>query len=130
MRISDWSSDVGSSDLHGLVRHGRNIRPARSAASHDASDLENALCAHLRLIVEDAAEMLAVRKNLCLIRQVRPTRINQINAWQPIFRRDFLRAPALFYRQRIIGAAFHRRTVAHDTYPSPRNAATAPPHPP
>src|SRR3546814_8845017 len=72
--------------------HGRNIRPARSAASHDASDLENALCAHLRLIVEDAAEMLAVRKNLCLIRQVRPTRINQINAWQPIFRRDFLRA--------------------------------------
>src|SRR3546814_6309253 len=70
---------------HGLVRHGRNIRPARSAASHDASDLENALCAHLRLIVEDAAEMLAVRKNLCLIRQVRPTRINQINAWQPIF---------------------------------------------
>src|SRR3546814_5475122 len=102
MRISDWSSDVCSSDL-----------------------LENALCAHLRLIVEDAAEMLAVRKNLCLIRQVRPTRINQINAWQPIFRRDFLRAQVLFYRQRIIGAAFHRRIVADDHDLSPRYAANA-----
>src|SRR3546814_4313407 len=30
---------------HGFVRHGLNIRTARSAASHDASDLENALCA-------------------------------------------------------------------------------------
>src|SRR3546814_10390028 len=70
---------------HGLVRHGRNIRPASSAASHDASDLENALCAHLRLIVADTDEMPAVRKKLCLIRQVRPSRINQKTIWQPIF---------------------------------------------
>src|SRR3546814_7623018 len=80
MRISDWSSDVCSSDL------------------------------------EDAAEMLAVGKNLRLIRQVRPTRINQINAWQPIFRRDFLRAQVLFDRQRIIGAAFHRRKIGRASW--------------
>src|SRR3546814_14358645 len=49
---------------HGLVRHGRNIRPARSAASHDASDRANALVAHLRPLLADSAEKPAVRKNL------------------------------------------------------------------
>src|SRR3546814_7066076 len=70
MRISDWSSDVCSSDLR-LVRHRRNIGPARRAASHHAGDLRNALGRHLRLIVENPPEMVAVGKDLRLVRQVR-----------------------------------------------------------
>src|SRR3546814_1223955 len=40
-------------DDHRLVRHRRNIGPARRAASHHAGDLRNALGRHLRLIVEN-----------------------------------------------------------------------------
>ena len=56
---------------HCLIAHGGNIRAAGCAASHHARDLGDALGRHLRLIVEQPAEMIPVRKNLGLMRQVR-----------------------------------------------------------
>ncbi len=58
--------------------------------------------------------MVAVRENLILIGQVRAAGIDQIDAGQAIFARDFLRAQVLFHRHRIIGAALHCRIVADD----------------
>src|SRR3546814_5085361 len=73
MRISDWSSDVCSSDL------------------------------------EDAPEMVAVGKDLVLMRQVRAARIDEIDAGQAVRLGDLLRAEMLLDGHRIIGAAFYRR---------------------
>src|SRR3546814_14273563 len=80
MRISDWSSDVCSSDLHG--------------------DLRNALGRHGGLVEEDAPEVIAVRKDLVLVGQIGPARIHQVNARQPIMLCDFLGPQVIIDGQR------------------------------
>src|SRR5690606_40038916 len=75
----DWSSDVCSSDL----AHRGNIGTAGGAASHHAGDLRNTLRAHIGLVEEDAPEMVAVWKNLGLVRQVRAAAVDKIDARQP-----------------------------------------------
>ncbi len=69
-------------DDHGLIGHRGHIGAAGGAASHDAGDLGDALGRHLRLVVEDPAEMLLVGKNLGLKRQIRAAGIDQIDAGQ------------------------------------------------
>ena len=101
-------------DDHRLVRHGRHIGAARGARAHDAGDLCDPVRAHTRLIEEDAPEMITVGEDLGLVRQVRPARINEINAGQLILLGDLLRAKMLFHRHRKIGAALHRGVVGHD----------------
>src|SRR3546814_8820549 len=73
--------------------------PARLSASHRACDLRNALGRHLRLIVENPPEMVAVGKDLRLVRQVRAARIHQIDAWQTVLLGDLLRAEMLLHRR-------------------------------
>ncbi|MND90580.1 hypothetical protein D3C80_826670 [compost metagenome] len=99
---------------HRLIGHGRHIGAARRAASHHASDLRDTRRRHLRLIVEDAAEMIAVRKDFRLMRQVGPAGIDQIDAGQAVFRGDLLRPQMLLHRHREIGAALHRRVMGDD----------------
>ena len=69
---------------------------------------------HLRLVEEDAAEMVAVGKDLGLVRQVGAAAIDQIDAGQPVLLRDLLRAQMLLHRHREIGAALHRGVVGDD----------------
>ena len=71
---------------------------------------------HIGLVEEDAAEMVAVGEHLILIGQVGAAGIHQIDAGQPVFSGDFLRAQMLLHRHRIIGAALHGGIVAdhHD----------------
>ena len=85
--------------------------------------------AHLRLVEEDAAEMVAVGKHLGLVRQVGAAAVDQIDARQPVGLGDFLRAEMLLDRHRIIGAALHRGVVADDHHLPPRHAADARDHP-
>ncbi len=99
---------------HRLVAHGGHIGAARRARPHDHGDLRNARSRHLRLIIENASEMVAVREHLILIGQIGPAGIDQIDAGQTVLARDFLRAQMLLDRDRIIGAALHRRIVADD----------------
>jgi hypothetical protein len=92
--------------------------------------ITHAICAmpfrrHLRLIVEDAAEMVAVGEHLRLVRQISPARVHQVHARQPVLQRDLLRAQMLLHRHRIVSAAFDRGVVAHDH----RLAARHPPDP-
>ena len=114
---------------HRLVRHGGDVGTPRRAASHHAGDLRDALGGHVRLIEEDAPEMLAIGEHLGLMRQVRAARIDQIDARQPVLARDVLRAQVLLYRQRVIGAALHRGVVAHDHALAAGDAADARDHP-
>ena len=80
---------------------------------------------HIGLVVEDAAEVLAIGKDLVLIRQVGPAGIDQIEAGQIVLQRDFLGAQMLLYRQRIVGAALDRRIIDDDDHLTALDAADA-----
>ena len=97
-----------------LVRHRRHIGPARGAGSHHHRDLSDAGRRHARLVEEDPSEMVAVGKDLGLVRQIGPARVDQINAGQTVLRRDLLGAQMLLHRHRIIRAALDRRVVGDD----------------
>ena len=108
-----------------LVRHGRHIGAAGGAGAHHDGDLRNALRGHLRLVVEDAAEMPLVRKDLVLHRQEGAAGIDHVDAGQIVLPRDILRAQMLLHRHRIVGAALDGGVVGDDDAFAPRNA----PHP-
>ena len=65
-----------------LVGHRRHIGAAGRAGAHHHRDLRDARRRHARLIVEDAAEMLAVGKHLGLMRQIGAAGIDEIDAGQ------------------------------------------------
>ncbi len=112
-------------DDDGLVAHRRHIGAARGTGAHDAGDLRNAGRRHVRLVEEDAAEMVAVGEDVGLVRQVRAAAIDEIDAGQPVLLRDLLRPQVLLHRDRIIGAALDRRVVADDDAFAARHAADA-----
>ena len=96
------------------IRHRGHIGPARGARSHDHRDLGDALAAHPRLIIENPAKVVTVGKDLVLIGQVRAAAIDQIDAGQMVFLGDLLGTQVFFDTHREIGAALHRRIIAHD----------------
>ncbi len=108
-----------------LVRHRRNVGAARRAGTHHHRDLRNALGGHGRLIKKNTAKMLAIRKNLVLLRQEGAAGIDQIDAGQPVHPRDLLRAQMLLHRHREVGAALHRGIVGDDDAFPPRDAPDA-----
>ncbi len=55
-----------------LVRHRRHIGAARGAGPHHHRDLRDPGRRHTRLVEEDSPEMVAVGKNLSLVRQIGP----------------------------------------------------------
>ena len=77
------------------------------------------------LIVEDAAEMIAVGKDVGLVGQIGAARVDQIDAGQTVLARDVLRAQVLLHRHRIVGAALDRGVVADDDAFASRDAADA-----
>jgi hypothetical protein len=83
---------------------------------------------HVGLVVEDAAEVVAVGKDLVLGRQVGAARIDQVDAGQAVLRRDLLRAQVLLDRHREVGAALHRGVVGHDHALDALHAADAGDH--
>ena len=103
-----------------LVRHRRNIGAAGGAGAHHDGNLRDALRRHLRLIVEDAAEMPLVGKDLVLLRQEGAAGIHHVNAGQIVLPRDILGAKMLLHGHRIIGAALDGRIVGDDHAFAPR----------
>ena len=110
-------------DNNALVGHGGHISAACGAASHDARDLRDALCAHIGLVEEDAPEMVTVGKNFVLMRQVRPAAIDQIDARQVVRFGNFLGPQMLFDGHRVISATLYRRVIADNHALAARNAA-------
>ena len=112
-------------DDDGLVRHRRHIGAAGGAGAHHHGDLRNARRRQIGLVVEDAAEMLAVGKHLGLRRQIGAAGIDQIDAGQPVLARNFLGAQMFFDRHRMIAAALDGGVVGHDHAFAPLDAAYA-----
>ena len=83
---------AGALDDDGLVAHRGDIGAAGRAAAHDERDLRDPRGRHARLVVEDAAEVVAVREDLGLEREERPTRVDEVHAGEPVLERDLLGA--------------------------------------
>ena len=115
-------------DHDGLVRHRRHIGAAGGAGAHDASDLGNARRRHRRLIVEDAAEMLAVGEDLVLVRQVGAAGVDQVDAGKAVLQRDLLGPQMLLDGERVIGAALDGGVVDDDDRLAAFDAADAGDH--
>ena len=112
----------------GLVAHRRHVGAARRARAHHHRDLRDALRAHVGLVEEDAAEVLAVGEDLVLARQEGAAGVDQVDARQAVLLRDLLRAQVLLHRHRVVGAALHRRVVGDDHAFAARDAADAGDH--
>ena len=110
---------------HGFVRHRRHIGAAGGAGAHHGRDLRNAGRRHLRLVVEDAAEVLAIGEDLVLQRQERAAGIDQIDARQMVVARDLLRPQMLLHGDGIIGAALDGGVVGDDHAVAPAHLADA-----
>ena len=98
-------------DDDAFIRHCRHVGPAGRARTHDHGDLRNAGRRHPRLVVEDAAEMVAVGKDLVLGRQEGAAGIDQIHARQVVFLGNFLGPQVFLDGDRVIRPALHRGVV-------------------
>ena len=58
--------------------------------------------------------MVAVGKDLSLVGQIGPARVDQINTGETVLRRDLLGAQMLLHRHRIVCAALDGRVVGDD----------------
>ena len=65
---------------HGFVAHCGHVGAARGARAHHHGDLGNQERRHARLVVEDAAEVVAVGEHLGLQRQERATGVDEVHA--------------------------------------------------
>jgi len=99
--------------------------PARSARTHDDTDLGNSGCRHAGLVVKDASKMIAVGKDLVLGWKEGSSGIDKINARQIVFLGDFLSAQVFLDGYGIIGAALDRGVIGEDHDFGPLNAAEA-----
>ena len=109
-------------DDDAFVRHRRDIGAARGARPHDDRDLRHAQGRHLRLVIKDPPEMLAVGEHLVLRREIRAARIDEVEAGQAVVARDLLGAQVLLDGHREIGAALDRRVVGDDDAFAPPDA--------
>ena len=106
-------------------RHRGDVRAAGRARTHHRRDLRDAACRHARLIVEDAAEVIAIGKDFVLHRQERAAGIDEIDARQTVLLGDLLRAQMLLDGERVVGAAFDGRVVGDDHAVPPLDHADA-----
>ena len=105
---------AGAAHDHRLVGHGRDVRAAGRARPHDEGDLGDPERRHARLVVEDAAEVLAVGEDVRLERQVRPAGVGQVDAGEPVLLGDLLGAQVLLHGEREVAPALHGRVVRDD----------------
>ena len=69
---------------------------------------------HPRLVEEDPPEVLAVREDVVLERQIGAARVDEVDARQPVLLGDLLRAQVLLDRKREVRAALDGRVVRDD----------------
>ena len=98
----------------GFVAHNGKIGTSGHTTSHDGRNLGNAHAAHQGIVSEDASKMFLVRENFVLQRQINPGRIDQIDDWNPIFHRNFLRSQVFLCCNRKPGSRFHGGIIGHN----------------
>ncbi len=97
-----------------LVAHRRHVRAARGTRAHHGRDLRYAGGGEVRLVEEDAPEVLPVREDLGLEREKRAAGVDEVDAREPVLRCHLLRAEVLLDREREVRAALDRRVVRDD----------------
>ena len=97
-----------------LVAHRGDIRAAGRAGAHDGRDLRDRRRGEPGLVVEDAAEVVAVGEDLGLERQERAAGVDEVDARQAVLLGDLLRAEVLLDGEREVRAALDRGVVGHD----------------
>src|SRR5207247_231137 len=80
-------------DDHRLVAHGRDVGAPRGAGAEHDADLGDPGRAQASLVVEDAAEVLPVGKDLGLEGQEGPPGVHQVHAGQAVLARATARCP-------------------------------------
>ncbi len=108
-----------------FVRHRGHVGAASRARAHDDRNLRDALGGHARLVVKDAAEVIAVGEHLCLQRQEGTARVHEVDARKPVLERNLLRTEMLLDGQGIVGAALDRGIVGNDEDVAVRDASDA-----
>ena len=101
-------------DDHRLVAHRRHVRAARRARAEHRGDLRDAAGRHRGLVVEDAAEVVAVGEHLVLGGQEGAAGVDEVDARQPVLQRDLLGAQVLLDRHRVVRAALDGGVVGDD----------------
>ena len=109
----------------GLVRHRGHVRAACRARSEHRRDLRKPGRAHAGLVVEDAAEVVAVGKDLGLKREECAARVHEVDRGQVVLEGDFLRPQVLLHGDRVVGAALHGGVVGDDHDLAARDATDA-----
>ena len=115
----------GALDDDRLVGHRRHVGAAGRARAHDHRDLRDARRRQPGLVEEDAPEVLAVREDLGLHRQVGAAGIDEIDARQPVLERDLLRPKVFLDGDGEVRAALDGGVVGHHHH----LAAAHPPDP-
>ena len=117
----------GALILHddGFVRHGRDVGAPRRTGAHHHRELRNAGGGQIGLVVENAPEVVPVGEHLILRGQKRAAGVHEVNAGEPILRRDLLGTQVLLHRKRIVSTALHGGVVGHHHAFAPRHAPDA-----
>ena len=103
-----------------VVAHHRQVGAARHAHPHDRGDLRNAHGAHHRVIAENPAEIVRVRKHILLQRQKHSGGIDQVNRRNAIVDGDILRANHFFCGHREKRAGLYGRVIGDNHEHAPR----------
>ncbi len=108
-----------------VIAHHGQISATGDAHTHDGRDLGNAHGAHHRVVAENAAEVVGVRKDVFLQRQKNAGGIHQIDGRDTVFDGDILRANHFLGGQRKKCAGLHRGVVGNDHHQAARDARQA-----
>ena len=119
-KIVPWSRTMTASSL--IAGH---VRAARGAGAEHGGDLRDAARRHRGLVVEDAAEVLAVGEDLVLLGQERAAGVDEVDARQVVVQRDLLGAQVLLDGDRVVGAALDGGVVGDDHALAAGDAADA-----
>ena len=99
---------------HERVAEDRQVAAARDAVAHDRRELRDPLRRDHRVVAEDATEVVGVREDVFLQRQVDPRAVDQIDQRHPRPLGDRLGADDLLAGHREERARLHRGVVGDD----------------
>ncbi len=101
-------------DDHRFIAHGGNVGPAGGAGAEDGGKLRYSPGRHARLVVKDAAKVIAVGEDIGLLRQEGSSRVDEVDAGQEVALGDFLGAKVLFHRHGSVSAPLDGGVVGAD----------------
>lgn len=101
-------------DDDGLVAHRRHIGASGRTGAHDDRYLGYTHRTHPGLVVEYPTEVLLIREDIRLVRQVGSARVDEVDARELVLLRDRLRAEMLLDGDRVVCSSLDGAVVGDD----------------